>query len=209
MSADIAFLPNIGIFCNFSFETYPDGRRVYVCKVEGKWLSSIADKNPTLNLQGDHEAGKSNNNVQEVRFIKCFMQNVPQGLTKIFPNMVDLSIWSSNLNKITRSDLIEYKNLERFGFCENQTEYLPSDLFEGFDNLEEIVFNGNKLMTIEPNILDGLERLKIVNFSLNPNYSKCYSVYPEYYPNATLEEVKDELFEKFYLEVAENARIKN
>jgi len=195
--------PKNEILCKYSYERYPDGRLVYVCKIDQKVISLT----PTLTIKGQHEPCRSNSDVNEVRFVKCIMQNVPQGLTKTFPNMVDLSIWWSNLDKVTRNDMIEYKNLERFGFCENQTEYLPGDLFEGFENLEEIIFNGNKLKIIEPNILDGLEKLKIVNFTGNPNYSKCFSVYPEYNPNATLEEVKSELFEKFYSEVPHNVKI--
>jgi len=63
--------------------------------------------------------------------------------------------------------------------------------------LEFINFSENKLKIIEPNILDGLNNLKYVNFSKNPNFDKCYSVYDVYKPNATLKEVKDQLLEKY------------
>jgi len=68
---------------------------------------------------------------------------------------------------------------------------------KNFKNLEAIEFRGNNLKIIEPNILDGLERLKYVDFRENLNYWKFYSIHYEDNPNATLEEIKWEIFEKY------------
>jgi hypothetical protein len=81
---------------------------------------------------------------------------------------------------------------------DNELEYLPGDLFEGFKFLNYINFENNKLTLIEPNILNNLENIYVVSFSKNPRYEKFYSIYPIHQANATLEEVKNELFEKFY-----------
>ena len=105
---------------------------------------------------------------------------------------------SSKLKKISKSDLAEYQNLQNFICGGNELEYLPGDLFEGFKDLEHISFWGNNLKVIEPNILDGLNKIKHVSFINNPIYSKCYSIYPTYNPNATLQEVKADLHEKFF-----------
>ena len=146
-----------------------------------------------LNIIGRHKEGGTNKEVREVIFGRCKMSKVPKGLTKIFPNMRDLCIWGSTLSAMDKNDLIEYKLLERIDFGDNKLEFLPGDLFEGFENIEEITFNGNFLKIIEPNILDGLKRLKFVDFGNNPNYKRIYSEYPEYKPNASLDEVKSEL----------------
>jgi hypothetical protein len=54
------------------------------------------------------------------------------------------------------------------------------------------------LKLIEPNILDGLNNLEYVNFAKNTNYNSCYSLYPVYEPNSTLDELKADLYENFY-----------
>jgi len=153
-------------------------------------------ENQELNFTGQHESGKTNMDVLYVEFRYCLVTKVPQGLTKIFPNLEVLEICDSKLKNICKNDLIEYKNLKQFRCEYNEVEFLPGDLFEGFENLEFINFYYNKLNFIEPNILDGLEKLKYVDFRTNIIYGKCHSIIPKYSCNATLEEVKLELFEK-------------
>jgi len=89
--------------------------------------------------------------------------------------------------------------MEKITFDMNAFRYLPGDLFEGFKNLQFISFWNCKLEFIEPNILDGLDKLKHVDFRMNPNYNKCTSIYKDAYrSNATLEELKSQLLEKFF-----------
>jgi len=170
-------------------------KKVYSCEFLNKNISANIHIIPS----GYHlPSYNTNKNVIGVIFNKCNLTKVPQGLTNIFPNMKILSIWSSTLNTVTKKDLAEYKNIERIGFCNNLIEYLPGDLFEDFSNLEEVSFNGNKLKLIEPNILDGLDKLKAVSFADNTAYTKCFSLIEFMSSNATLEEVKDELFVRYY-----------
>lgn len=147
-------------------------------------------------LSGRHQDGYSNKDVAYVCFTNCKITKVPQGLMKIFPKLEILYIESSQLKKITKDDLAEYRNLREFFCTRNEVEFLPGDLFEGFKNLERICFMRNRLKLIEPNILDGLERLKAVSFILNPKYNICYSTIPLVYSNASLEEIKEELSRK-------------
>jgi len=164
----------------------------YSCLVRNQQIP----ENQELNFTGQHESGKTNMDVLYVEFRYCTVTKVPQGLTKIFPNLTSLVIDGSELKKICKNDLVEYKNLKEFKFYRNEIEFLPGNLFEDFKNLEWISFYKNKLKVIEPNILDGLDKLKYVDFSVNPNYGKCYSTIPNSLPNATLDEVKLYLFEK-------------
>lgn len=179
--------------CNFKYDPYVDGRNFYTCFIENQRIPETSN----VKHIGKHLPEHSNEQVIDVIFKKCSMTKVPQGLTKVFPNMQDLSIWNSNLKNVTQLDLVEYKNLKRFGFCFNEIEYLPGDLFEDFKNLNEVVFNGTNLKLVEPNILDGLDKLTMVDFTRNSNYSKRYCSIPGHSGNATLQEVKTELYEKF------------
>ncbi|CAG9811145.1 unnamed protein product [Chironomus riparius] len=182
------------IDCKFIVRRHADGKSSHTCFI----MNQTIPENAQLEFCGHHEYTKRMQPITEVLFDKCEISKVPQGLTKTFPNITSLSIWYSNLRNIDRSDLVEYKKLEKISFCNNEIEFLTGDLFKAFKNLENIAFNGNKLKIIEPTILDGLDNLKIVNFSGNVNYTKFFSVYPKHQPNATLEDVKNELFEKFY-----------
>jgi len=149
--------------------------------------------------QGHHLNGRGNRDVVHVKLENCTLTRVPQGLTKIFPKMRSLSIQQCGLKDINRSDLMEYKNIEKFICCENEIEYLPEDLFAGFENLNWIGFFKNKLRVIEPGLLDGLIKLKYVDFSDNPNFNMRYSVYPQYYSiNASVEAINNELLIKIH-----------
>ncbi|CAG9811139.1 unnamed protein product [Chironomus riparius] len=166
----------------------------YGCRVTDQEIP----ENQDCKISGQHESGMSNNDVISVHFENCTITKVPQGLIKIFPNLRILDIWNSKLSKICKNDLIDYVNLKKLRCEFNNLEFLTGDLFEGFERLEFISFNNNKLSIIEPCILDGLKNLKYVDFRDNPNYSQFYSIYPENHPNSTLDGVKIEIAEKFF-----------
>jgi len=182
--------------CTFGINPYRVDQ-FYGCRVSEQQIP----ENRELNFTGQHEGGKTNNDVLYVEFNRCTVTKVPQGLTKIFPNLKVIQIWNSKLKKIVKNDLVEYKNLEKLNFYRNEIEFLPGDLFENFISLKFIDFHGNKLKVIEPNILDGLEKLTYVDFRDNPNYNKFYSIYPEDEPNAKLDEIKIDLMDKFYIRI--------
>jgi len=184
----------MGIYCRLTTLKLTHGDSSYGCYIE----NTQTPENRRITLTGHHEYGKTDYDVIDVTFSSCMVIKIPQELTLIFPNIRKLLICNSKLKKISKNDLIEYKNLEIISMMENELEYLPGDLFEGFKNLNYINFKKNKLIFIEPNILDGLGEMRYVNFSDNTNYKKCFSIYPEHEPNATLDEVKIELYEKFY-----------
>ncbi|KAL7013121.1 hypothetical protein ACKWTF_015203 [Chironomus riparius] len=183
------------IQCIFEDNIFLCGKNFFTCVVSKQ---IILEKNE-IRLTGCNGYQEIiNEEVRAVVFKDCQITKVPQGLTKIFPNLKILSIWRSNLKTVTKTDLIEYRNIERIGFCNNLIEYFPGDLFEGFRNLNEIGMFGNKLKIIEPNVLDGLDKLEHVDFRDNDKYTKCYSKLATYQSNATLDDVKNEIFVRYY-----------
>ncbi|KAL7011670.1 hypothetical protein ACKWTF_014384 [Chironomus riparius] len=138
----------------------------------------------------------------------CNTPKLPQGFTKIFPNLLALWIENSNLKQLTKNDLAEYKSIGVFVFIKNDIEFLAGNLFEDFENLVVISFTDNKLKTIEPNILDGLNKLSYVGLRSNTNYNIQFSstgaARTDY---LTMQELKDELFKKFF--DSESPEIKN
>jgi len=182
------------IQCGFIYAKLNHGDVDYSCFIESKQTPENRD----LELAGKHIIKNNNRDVCSVRFYNCTITKIPQGLTNIFPNLTSICLLSSKLKKISKSDLVEYKNIKTFICQDNEIEFLPGDLFEGFENLEHVTFYGNMLKVVEPNILDGLTNLKHVNFKNNLNYNLCYSVHQVYEPNATLDEIKKDIYEKFF-----------
>jgi len=181
------------VLCKFQYYKISDGRMFYTCFINSQKIP----ENVEFRSVGCHELKHSNKDVRVVVFHYCEITKVPQRITKLFPNIQDLSIWNSNLEKITKDDLYEYKNLESIAFCGSKIKTLSGNIFEDFHNLHEISFSGNILELIELNILDGLNKLTYVNFSRNVNYNEFYSIIPNNVGNITLEELKNELYRKF------------
>ena len=183
----------MAILCEFSNFLLQHNEELYGCEIKNQ----IIFENQELKLRAKILNGRTNNDVLSVKIDSCVITKVPKGLSTYFINLKVLHISESKLKKITKIDLTEYKNLEKFICTDNEVDYLPFDLFEDLKILEFIDFSGNKLKVIEPNIFDGLNNLNHVNLRRNPNYNKCFSVYPAYVPNATLDDVKTQLYDKF------------
>ncbi|KAL7013172.1 hypothetical protein ACKWTF_015232 [Chironomus riparius] len=138
----------------------------YACVVDSQQIP----ENVELRFIGVHEDGKTDDDIIEIWFKDCKIPKIPQGLTKIFPNLEILKIRSSNLKSISKAELVEYKNCKVIDFYYNKIDFLPGDLFEDFRNLESVIFEGNTLSSVEPNILDSLEKLKIANLNGDVQY---------------------------------------
>lgn len=182
------------IFCLFGNYKFQDGREYYSCIIDNQQIP----ENIELTFTGEHLSEKTHNDVSKVWFSTCTLTRVPQHLTKSFPNMTILSVTNSGLQNICKSDVTEYKKLKIFICDENEIEFLPGDLFKGFENLEWISFARNDMSIIEPNILNGLSELKFVDFSGNTKVMAECPIYTEFEcSNLTLQKFKDELLQKF------------
>jgi len=187
----------MNIPCRFENFTF-DNQVYYGCVVRNQELY----KGQETIFVGQHDDDKTNCDVTAIWFENCIMMKVPQGIMRKFPNLKAIAITSSDLTKITKNDIIEYKNLAKFICKDNELEFLPGDLFEDFQNLDFVDFSDNMLGVVEPNIIDGLENLKIANFTNNPNYGKNTGniltyIYSFFDKNAFLNEVKRELKDNF------------
>ncbi|KAL7013204.1 hypothetical protein ACKWTF_015260 [Chironomus riparius] len=183
----------MAILCEFSNFLLQHNEEIYGCEIKRQ----VIFEHKELKLRAKVLNGRTNNDVHSVKIESCMITKVPKGLSTYFINLKVLHINASKLKKITKNDLTEYKNLEKFICTDNEVDYLPFDLFEDLKNLEFIDFSGNKLKIIDPNIFDGLDKINHINLRRNPNYTKCFSIYPAYVPNATLDGLKTQLYDKF------------
>lgn len=180
--------------CTFEEFTFNTGEKFYQCIIKDQEIP----QNEDFEFSGYHLFRKYETDVTFVEFRDCNCSKVPQGLTKSFPNLKVLAISNSKLKELSKDDLVEYENLQKFICDRNDVDFLPGDLFEGFENLFYLKFTGNQdLGIIEPNLLDELYNLDYVNFSQNKNISKFYASNLVYNPNALLGEIQRKLIENF------------
>lgn len=183
------------IKCKFDKKQF-GGKFLYRCLVKEQKIP----ENQELRFNNKfHQTGKTNEDVTLINFDDCIVTAVPQGLTKVFPNLKVLVIFNSKLKQVSKNDLAEYKNLEVLHFGHNEIEVLPESLFEGFENLKRISFYENKLKVVAPNILDELNNLERVNFLGNTWYNMCFSTDPndKPTPSVTLDKLKADLCLKY------------
>lgn len=187
----------MNITCIFEESNFPQ-ESFYQCAINYQQIVVRC----CLSLSGKHKKGKSNKDVTHVRFNDCNMKRVPQGLTKIFPNMKEMEIFNSIIKNIRKEDIAEYKLLEGLFFHFNSIEFLPADLFEGFENIKSISFKKNNLKIIEPTIFDRLDKLNSVDLTGNINYSILYS---DCVKNNT--HIKEDLKQIFFKIILENIQL--
>ena len=179
------------IECKFnSLKLDSETDEVYVCEIDSQKLNNSIN----FEINGEHQADKSNEDVQCICIKNCNIQELPKALLSHFSNIKILKIQNSKLTKLEKLENCE--NLEEFSSIENNVEFLPGNLFENCKNIQKVSFFDNKLKMIEPNILDGLEKLKFVDFRGNVNYD-YWSSAEEESSTSTINEIREELIQKF------------
>jgi chromosome segregation ATPase len=112
----------------------------------------------------------SNNSVHtsDVRILQMYnvdFDEFPRNIHECFPNLEGLFIYGSDLDDLQRADIGSLTNLKFIRVNMTSIKRLRGDLFRDLKNLEEINFECNEIVEIEPDILDGLEKLRIVDFT--------------------------------------------
>ncbi|KAG5670668.1 hypothetical protein PVAND_000916 [Polypedilum vanderplanki] len=166
---------------------------VYSCKVRNQTIN----KNSNLEFIGHHQEFFTNDDVIGVSFENCSISQVPQGLMKTFPNLKHLEIYNSELTQVTYDMMKEYVKLTNLVLVLNKIPFICSDMLENLRNLEVFSLNHTKVNLIEPNIFDKLPNLKHVDFMGTDYINKCFSFTESGLGNATLEEIKRDLHDRY------------
>lgn len=123
---------------------------------------------------GEHEAEKSDDDVIAVRFDKCKMTDVPQGIMKIFKNLKILLIYGAEITKLAKEDFEEFTQITQLWFANSSIEYLPGNLFDHMPLLEMIEFSNCDISFIDPHIFNRLANLKVVKLKNNRHINVIY-----------------------------------
>jgi Leucine-rich repeat (LRR) protein len=179
--------------CSYQNNEWIFAEKVYTCNV----VDQSIDSHLSQIFIGDHLYFKNNGDVLAINFEGCSISKFPRGLTKFFPNLKYLGIGSSRLDHISRDCLKEYAKVTYLWLYENHITYLPGDLLEDLKDLEILVARSSKIELIEPNIFDKATKLKHVDLRFNICINKCFSSVNAEKNDATMDEIKTELREKY------------
>lgn len=138
----------------------------YVCKVAA---SMIEPGTRIESFNGNHEEGKSNNDVQYLIFGHTTVHYILRGIEEIFPRLVRLIIYNCGLKSIKRQDLHGLEQLELLQLTRNALKSLPVDLFVGLTKLHEIDFARNQVQFMSSKLLEPIEDNGLENVDLRSN----------------------------------------
>lgn len=153
--------------CEFKFEEWTTFPHLYTCVI----TSAAITKPRTLikAINGIHLPGRSNKNVEAIKFANTVVKYFPRGLQIIFPGLIVLQISSCGLKEIERSDLVGLEALSTLVIYKNQLTSLPDNLFTGMQNLKRFSFGSNKLETVSSQLLKPLKLSEITLAGLQNN----------------------------------------
>jgi hypothetical protein len=146
--------------CNYKFDVY----RVTTWKLDGNVVRVI----------GEHEEGRSNEDVEAVKFSDFKLSQFPRNIGKYFPNLKALTVNNCALINVSKFDLMGLKQLRQLTLNGNSISTLPNNLFENTPALEFVSFYGNRIEFIGRNIFDSLLHLRYVNLKVNLAIDVCF-----------------------------------
>ncbi|CRK97257.1 CLUMA_CG010653, isoform A [Clunio marinus] len=161
-----------------TFETFVpcffSEKRYYMCSIRS---SSITKPNTIIQtINGDHDDGSSDKDVEAINFEGTTVKYFPQGLNKIFPNLKAVEILNCGLKSITQRDLMGLENIQMLCCDDNKITSLPNNLFQNMNKLIKISFNSNDLQFMSSEVLRPILKngLKSVDFSGNRSIDAAY-----------------------------------
>lgn len=156
---------SITLDCNFGV----DSSHGYTCDVQNPILITSSEDRLISEARGQHDLGKSNDDVKVFRSGNNQINFFPRGLTNVLKNIDTVWIYNGGLQEITKEDLKPFGgNLRNFFISQNSIEFITSDLLKFNRNLEHLIVNYNQISHIDSGAFDGLEKLHSIDFTVNP-----------------------------------------
>lgn len=146
---------------------------IYMCLVSNAIITE--PESEIRSCDGEHEEGRTNEDVARFEFSKCDVDYIPRGLTALFTNLTQLDIYNCGLKEILRSDLRGLWTLTTFYARRNLLTSLPDDLFVDM-KLRRISFAYNKLKYMSSELLKPLLIFKpiFIDFQGNTNIDRRF-----------------------------------
>lgn len=157
----------INFTCQFGSTYYSYvGPKIYRCETteyaeeENKIVTAIS---------GVHESGKNSCDVQGL-WLHLNEKNLdyfPSGFEKFFAHLILIYLSLGEIKNFQGDKLRNYPDLEWFGIHYTPLEFVPGNLFQNNKKLRVVSLHHNKIKQVGFNLLEGLPRLKYVDFEKN------------------------------------------
>jgi len=159
---------SVSFQCNY---LTPDGwgslGAIYYCNVQNAVSITSPDTAQVDSISGTHQAGYNNDNVVAISIGQGQIHYFPHGLNKFFKNLRGIEILNTGLKELHQSDLKNLPKLIDLHLWSSNLEILEENLFEFNPNLEAVSFYSNKISHIDPNMFNKLTKLKTLDLRSN------------------------------------------
>ncbi|CRL03848.1 CLUMA_CG016978, isoform A [Clunio marinus] len=142
--------------CVFEEKLDLSGEIYYTSVIQS--ISLIKPNTKIRKISGKHVNGKKDEDVKVIKFENTTVNYFPQGLNKIFLNLIAVFIYNCGLKSITRRDLTGLKNLRTLHCSRNKITSLQSNLFQNMAKLKYISFRENDLHCISSDVFKPLSK---------------------------------------------------
>lgn len=137
---------------------------VYYCYL---WKKNFPGHDTITEISGEHESGKSNDDVNALYIRSGRCDRVPKNFQNFYENIEGISLDTVKLKVLLKEDLEVFPKLRILEVISNELETLDGDIFKGNPNLERIDFSENKLKIIDKELLVPVTKVTYVDFSKN------------------------------------------
>ena len=159
-------IESIEINCNYKNETTHSSYNYY-CDVRNQ-LNIMSANAANINfVKGDHDFGKSNDNVTCIYVSHKNVQIFPKGIQKIFKNLKRIDIYFGRLKEINQEDLKVFPQLNELDLYNNDIQVLEDKIFAYNLRLTYINLSYNKLAQIGENVFKMMNLTFLGLFSNN------------------------------------------
>lgn len=150
----------IELECTDNYIHY-DSRYIKSCTVQS--LTVISSEDILVSVNGDNKT----TDYESIEIVGQAVNFIPKQFGTFFAKVKRLTISSSQLQAIEKSDLAAFSELSYLDLSLNRLTSLDGDLFEFNPNLYEVNFNDNQLKNIGEDLLDVVSGLRNANFGNN------------------------------------------
>ena len=130
-------------------------------------------------IEKKHLQNFTNNDVKVFKFAKQIVEQIPLGISKIFPNMNQAFFYENDLKRIQRSDLEGMPTLIALSFYGNLISHIPEDIFFDLKLLKSVSISYNTLQSLPDHIFQN--QLDLRRVYLNSNF--LIALQPEVFEN--------------------------
>lgn len=150
-----------------------DVKNIYVCFVNNNPNITSKELAKVNSKTGQHIDGYNDDDKIYFHVENKTINYFPNGLEKLFSDLIGIIIISSHLKEIHQIDLKPYSKLIRLYLPGNDIEVLEDGLFDFNSELKYIALSSNKFIHIHPKVFDKLPNL----ISLYMDSNNCISKY--------------------------------